>query len=55
MRCGSKCFLVELEVDGEVQRKSVNARTQVDARKTIRVEYGIGAQIISVKEEKRDK
>ncbi|WP_332632647.1 hypothetical protein [Halalkalibacter flavus] len=53
MRCGSKSFLVEMEVKGEKQTKSVTARTPVDARKTIREEYGAEAQIISVVEEKR--
>ncbi|MBU9723854.1 MULTISPECIES: hypothetical protein [Bacillaceae] len=53
MRCGSKCFIVELEIEGEKQRKSVTARTPVDARKTIRNEYGKGIEIISVLEEKK--
>ncbi|MFS0864858.1 hypothetical protein [Fredinandcohnia sp. 179-A 10B2 NHS] len=53
MRCGAKCFLVELEVNGEKQSKIVTARTPVDARKTIRLEYGGDAQILSVVEEKK--
>ena len=53
MRCGSKCFLVEMEVNGEKQVKPVTARTPVDARKTIRLEYGAEAQILSVREEKK--
>ena len=53
MRCGSKCFLVEMEVNGEKQVKPVTARTPVDARKTIRLEYGAEAQILSVLEEKK--
>ncbi|WP_169891107.1 hypothetical protein [Litchfieldia alkalitelluris] len=53
MRCGSKCFLVEMEVNGEKKLKSVTARTPVDARKTIRLEYGAKAQILTVKEEKK--
>ncbi|WP_216830229.1 hypothetical protein [Alkalihalobacterium elongatum] len=53
MRCGSKCFLVEMELKGEKQIKSVTARTPVDARKTIRKEFGTDANILSVTEEKR--
>ncbi|MFE8700013.1 hypothetical protein ACFYKX_05170 [Cytobacillus sp. FJAT-54145] len=53
MRCGSKCFLVEMEVNGERQTKSVTARTPVDARKTIRLEYGGEGKIISVIEAKK--
>lgn len=53
MRCGSKCFLVEVEINGEKQLKTVNARTPVDVRKTIRNEYGKGVIIVSVKEEKK--
>ncbi|MGG4467666.1 hypothetical protein ABER68_06555 [Paenibacillus alvei] len=53
MRCGAKCFLVELEINGEKQVKPINARTPVDARKTIRFEYGAEANILSVRSEKR--
>ena len=53
MRCGAKCFLVELEVNGEKQFKPITARTPVDARKTIRLEYGANAKILTVREEKR--
>ncbi len=53
MRCGSKCFLVEMEVNGEKLTESVTARTPVDARKTVRIEYGAGAEILSVREEKK--
>lgn len=54
MRCGSKCFLVTIEMNGEKQIKPVTARSPVDARKTIRMEYGAEAQILSVtKEEKK--
>ncbi|MCD8511725.1 MAG: hypothetical protein LRY73_18985 [Bacillus sp. (in: Bacteria)] len=51
MRCGSKCFLVEVEINGEKRVKTVNSRTPVDARKTIRNEYGKGVTIISVKKQ----
>ncbi len=54
MRCGSKCFLVTIEMNGQKKNKSVTARSPVDARKTIRMEYGSEAQILSViKEEKK--
>lgn len=56
MRCGSKCFLVTIEMDGEKQIKPVTARSPVVARKTIRMEYGAEAQILSViKEEKKQR
>ncbi|EDL62866.1 hypothetical protein [Bacillus sp. SG-1] len=53
MRCGSKCFLVEVELKEGAQTKSVTARTPIEARKTIRKEYGAEVEILSVREEKR--
>lgn len=53
MRCGSKCFVVEIEVNGEKRRMPVNARTSVDARKAIRIEYGAEARILTVTEERK--
>ncbi|MEH7385097.1 hypothetical protein V7147_06735 [Bacillus sp. JJ1521] len=53
MRCGAKCFLVEIEVDGKTQIKPINARTPAEARKTIRKEIGAETQILAVKEEKK--
>ncbi|MCM3388832.1 hypothetical protein LG296_03355 [Ureibacillus chungkukjangi] len=53
MRCGSKCFLVEYEVNGEIQTSPIIAKTPVEARKTIRIKYGSEPLILSVKEEKR--
>ncbi len=53
MRCGAKCFLVEIEVDGKVQVKSVNARTSAEARKQIRKQLGQDTEILTVKEEKK--
>ena len=55
MRCGSKCFIVEIEVNGEKQSKSVSARTPAEARKTVRIEYGAASQVLSVKEEKKQR
>ena len=54
MKCGSKCFLVEVELNGEKQTKRINARTPVSARKVIRGQYGADALIISAVEEKRN-
>ncbi|WP_197028382.1 hypothetical protein [Bacillus sp. EB01] len=53
MRCGTKCFKVELEVQGEILTKTIAARTPIDARKTIRMEYGADAKILIVKEERK--
>jgi len=53
VRCGAKCFLVEFEVNGEIQSKPIVARTPVEARKTIRLTYGQGPRILTVKEEKK--
>ncbi|NYF25698.1 hypothetical protein HDC33_002554 [Sporosarcina sp. JAI121] len=53
MMCGSKCFLVEMKLNGTKQIKQVTARTPIGARKVIRGEYGADAEIMSVKEKKR--
>lgn len=53
MLCGSKCFLVEIELAGTKKMKKVTARNSIGARKVIRGEYGAGVRILSVKEEKR--
>lgn len=53
LRCGAKCFLVEIEVKGNKEVESVNARTPVEARKTIRNEYGRDVRILSVIEAKK--
>lgn len=55
MRCGEKCFLVEIEVNGEKQVKPVTARTSIKARKTIHLEYGGESNILSVIEEKKQR
>lgn len=52
MMCGSKCFLVEMELNGTREIKQVTARNPVGARKVIRGEYGADAKISSVKEAK---
>ena len=48
MQCGAKCFLVEVEIAGDVKTESVIARSPITARKTIRNEYGKSAKVISV-------
>ena len=52
MQCGAKCFLVEVEHNGEKKRIPVKAKSAVNARKTIRLQYEEAVKIISVKEEK---
>lgn len=52
MQCGSKCFIVTLEVNDETIQKKIRARTPVAARKTIRQQYGDRATILSATEEK---
>jgi hypothetical protein len=53
MMCGSKCFLVEMKLDGTRQTKQVTARNSIGARKVIRGKYGAGVDILSVREEKK--
>lgn len=53
MRCGEKCFLVEMEVNGVVQVKPVTAKSPIEARKNIRLEYGEESKILSVTAEKK--
>lgn len=53
MQCGAKCFIVEVEIDGQRKTFPVNARTSVLARKTVRIQYEEAVKIVSVKEEKK--
>lgn len=55
MRCGAKCFTVELETEGKKKRIPVTARTSVEARKAISKEYGKEVIIVFVKEDKKNK
>lgn len=48
MRCEEKCFVVEMEANGESQTKQLNARTPAEARKKIRKQTGEQTKIISV-------
>jgi len=52
MMCGSKCFLVTMELNGTKQIQQVTAKNFVGARKVIRGEYGTEARILSVREKK---
>ena len=52
MKCGAKCFLVEMEVNGVVEVIPVKARTPIEARKTIRLEYGKETKVLTVTPEK---
>ena len=54
MMYGSKRFLVKMKLNGKKLIKQVAAKTPVDARKTIRKEYGESVEILSVIEEKRN-
>lgn len=53
MQCGSKCFVVEVEVNQKKITKKVNARTPIAARKIIRGQYGADAVIISAVTDKK--
>lgn len=53
MRCGEKCFLVHIDMDGEEQTQFINARSPAEARKTLRKRYGKALEILSVREERR--
>lgn len=55
MRCGEKRFFVEIELDGVKQKKTVTARTPVEARKRIRMECGSQVEILSVTRERENK
>jgi len=44
-----------MEINGEKQTKPITARTPAEARKTVRIEYGAATQIVSVKEEKKQR
>lgn len=52
MRCGTKRFTAEIELDGEKVTKPIIARTPAEARKNIRKTYGKETYIYSVIEQK---
>lgn len=51
MKCGSKHFLFEIEINGESKFKQIAERTPACARKEIRKEYGEYVEILSVREQ----
>jgi len=53
MRCGAKCFMVEIEREGKKETLPVTARTSAGARKVVRLEHGEGVEILAVKEERK--
>lgn len=53
MQCGSKCFQIEVELDGKQKTETVRARTAINARKVIRGKYGKEAVILSAVEDKK--
>jgi hypothetical protein len=55
MQCGAKCFIVEVELDGQKKRVPVKAKSSILARKTVRMQYEDAVKIVSVKEDKVSK
>lgn len=53
MQCGSKCFQIEVELNGKKKTETVRARTSIHARKVIRGKYGKEAVILSAVEERK--
>ncbi len=49
MRCGTRCFIVTFEHEDDYITKELPARSQVDARKIIKKQYGDNANIKSVR------
>lgn len=53
MRCGTKRYIANIEINGEKHIKPIIARTPAEARKSIRKTYGKNTIIHSVIEEKQ--
>lgn len=49
MNCGARCFTVQAEINGKLQTIPVTARTSIQARKVVRLEYGDHLKVIAVK------
>lgn len=49
MKCGARCFTVQAEINGKLQTIPVTARTSIQARKVLSLEYGNELKIIAVK------
>jgi len=52
MRCGAKCFHVEMDVDGDRKAKKIIARTPAEAIKFTRHLFGENINIVTVRKEK---
>lgn len=52
MRCGTKCFVVHYEIDGETKTMEMNTRTPAEARKVLRTETNGKGKVIQVKVQK---
>ena len=48
MKCGAKCFTVQAEINGRLQTIPVTARTSIQARKVVRLEYGDQLKVVAV-------
>lgn len=53
LRCGTRRYIAEIEIDGQKETKPIIARTPAEARKNIRKTYGKDTAIYSVVEAKR--
>ncbi|MDY0409752.1 hypothetical protein ACFFIS_14785 [Virgibacillus soli] len=53
MRCGAKCFIVNLELRDRKKTTSVIVRSPAEARKSIRKKYGSDVEILSVIEKRQ--
>ncbi len=53
MQCGAKCFTVQVEINGEIKTFPVTARSPIQARKAVRLQYEEAVKIISVRAEKK--
>lgn len=53
MQCGAKCFIVEVQIDGETKTFPVTARSPIQARKAVRLQYEEAVKILSVRAEKK--
>ncbi|MFC4984458.1 hypothetical protein ACFPFV_03765 [Salinicoccus siamensis] len=45
MRCGTKCFIVTIEMDQQTFVEEIGARSQAEARKMTRHHYGNEAKV----------
>ena len=53
MQCGAKCFIVQVERDGKVESMPVTARSSVQARKKVRLQYEDVVKVLTVREDKK--